>query len=126
MTIKEQNANKYFIALNVLRDNANKTDIDIARILIGDYSEFKEKRLETLRRYVCILRTENNLKVNKSTDKLYKDIDNYLKKYSNDSFVSIANKLQIKHRQYTAGTLENYIKQYAGWNYKRKYTLKHS
>lgn len=125
MTKKECQDN-YNLALVFIKQNLNKTDIQIAEILINDFSEFKEKKLESTRRYVCMIRTENNLTVKKSSDELYKDIDIFRKKFPHDTQLSIAGKLHLKYPEYSFMTLANYIKLYANWNHKKKFRFKHS
>lgn len=107
---------KYEIISSLLPDLVAYTDKQIAKYLIKNYPMFKETRLESLRRYICSIR--HDLDIHKDTseaEKLFEDIKIYLEKYKGDSVISIATRLQLNHKSYTANTIKTYLNDYAHW-----------
>lgn len=110
----------YSIVLTEVKNNPDCTDRSIALLLKEKYETFKEKRIDSLRRYVNIIRSNEGLTKTKDYKPLNDDLKIYIEKYKGDSIVSVSKKLQLKYPEYTTGTLRNYLKDYANWNETRK------
>ena len=91
--------------------NINLIDKEIAFSLKKKYPKiFQTVRLDSLRRRIGVLREETDLKKQGSNRKLLdKDIKLYLKKYNENSDVSIAKKLQLKYPNYKLKSILNYV-----------------
>jgi hypothetical protein len=99
------------LIIKEIKLNINLIDKEIAFSLKKKYPKiFQSARLDSLRRRIGIIREENDLNRQVSNRKLLdKDIKLYLNKYSENSDVSIAKKLQLKYPNYKLRSIIAYV-----------------
>lgn len=87
------------LILAKLKEDKTKFDIEIATSLKSEYPICKSISKETLRRRVCIIRHENNLRVKRYADwnKVYSDFDKISKKYPDRPMSVIVSTLSNKY-----------------------------
>jgi len=105
------------ITIKAISENINLKDREICFILKEKYPKiFLSLRLDSLRRRIGMLREENNLNRDDSHRGLLEsDISLYLKKFKEDTTISIAKKLHLKHPHYKLRSILTYVHYRQHW-----------